>query len=369
MARVVEVNCVDHLDRYRLAWSALWRRTHRASLTQSLDWFEAAFRCDPQMVRPRVLIVQDDQDEPIGILPLAVREETTHVGTLRVLGYPLGPFAGLCGPVGSLPTVTLIEGLRHAAKTPRDWDVLDLRGIEAAYADERRTTAALSVAGMSAEAEPWQDRAVVEFGPVWADYWNTRAASERERIERRRSQLDQGGRVTHVRYRPAGAMHADDDPHWDLYADCLTIARRARPASSHEAPTLATPAWAEFFRQAHLAAVHCGALDLNVLYVADEPAAYAYNYVVGDGVTLAASGCAAQFADDGVEDVLAYSMLRQSQAWGDRTIDLGSSSDEWKRCWATRRATSLRIAHYPARSWKTQLLRWGRTLRRAVQAG
>lgn len=369
MSRVVEVNCIEHLQRYRLAWSALWRRTRRASFTQSLDWFDAAFRCDEQIIRPRVLIVEDDNDEPIGILPLVVREEATNVGPVRVLGYPLAPFAALCGPVGSLPTVTLIEGLRHVAKSPRDWDLIDLRGIEAAYVDGRRTTAALGMAGLGADVEPWQDRAVVEFGDVWADYWNSRDVDQREAVDQQRRELERRGEVTHVRYRPAGTMHADDDPHWDYYADCLTIARSNQPSAAVETPTLSTPAWAEFFRQAHSAAVHVGALDLNLLYVDDQPAAFAYNYAVGDVVTTSAAGVAAEFAEHDAGNVLHHLMLRQSHAWGDRIVDLGPSADEWKRFWSTRRATSLRATHYPARSWKTQLLRWGRTLRRAVRAG
>lgn len=369
MSRVVEINCIEHLQTYRLAWSALWRRTRRASFTQSLDWFDTAFRCDSQALRPRVLIVQDDNDEPVGILPLVVREESTNLGPMRVLGYPLAPFAALCGPVGSLPTVTLIEGLRHVARSPRDWDVLDLRGIEAAYVDGRRTTAALGIAGFPAEVEPWQDRGLVEFGDVWADFWRTRDAVGLDRFEHQRRQLERRGEVTHVRYRPAGTMHADDDPRWDLYADCLTIARGNRRETTLDESTPAAPAWAEFFRQAHLAAVHAGALDLNLLYVDDVPAAYAYNYVVDDFVACASSGTAASPAADDAGAVLTYQMLRQSHAWGDRAIDFGPANDEWTRFWSTRRATSLRAVHYPASSWKTQLLRWGRTLRRALQAG
>lgn len=366
MPRVVEINCVEHLQQYRLAWFDFSRRTRRPSFAQTLDWFDAYFRGDENVLRPRVLIVADDDEHLIGILPLAVREEATKVGPLRVLGYPLGLGLGRCGPVGNLPTVTLLEGLRHIADSFRDWDLIDLRGIETDVVDDRRTITALNHAGLEATLEPWEDRAVVEFGASWDDYVRTRDPARRDRIEQVEQKLTRRAAVSHVRYRPEGTMHGDDDPRWDLYADCLTIARQSRPGTTPDGLTPSTPDTVEFFRLAHEAAARAGALDLNLLYVNQAPAAFAYNYVAGDCVTNLAIGHSAVFADDDVGPILLARMIRQSHAWGDRTIDLGASRHEWKRDWATRRATTFRAVHYPRRAIKTELLRWGRSLRRTL---
>jgi len=364
MPHVVEVNCLEQLQQYRLVWASLFQRTRKASFCQTLDWFDAFVHADEANVSPRVLIVTDDDDEPLGILPLVVREERTQLGPMRVLGYPTALDLARCGPVGPMPTVTLLEGLAHVARTPRDWHLLDLRGIDADGSDGRRTTAAMNLAGMRPKVEPWHERNVVALGDDWNDYWQSRDAGGRGRIEHLKRKLARRGTVEYVRHRPRGAMYGDDDPRWDLFTDCLTAARRSWQAATPDGVTLTTPAWAGFFREMHEAAARTGALDMNLLYVDGAPAAFAYNYVGGGTLTRIAMGHATGYAEDGVGSVLTAMMLRESHARGDRTIDFGPSNDDWKQFWATDRTKIYRASYCSPRALRPQMLRWGRSLRR-----
>lgn len=366
MPRVVEINCVEHLQAYRLAWSSLWRRTKGAGFKQTLDWFTAYCRTVDSVIRPRALITLGDDDEVLGILPLVVREETTRVGTLRVLGFPLILGLGGCGPVGNLATLTLWEGLRHVADTPRDWDVLDLQGINIAGLDSRRTIGALSSSELDAELDTWREPAVVELKNNWEAYRSTRDPLQRATIEEAEGQLDQTAETTYVRYRPAGAMHGDDDPRWDWYADCLTVARRSKQATTPGDITLSTPARAELFRAAHEAAAQVGALDLNLLYVNGTAAAFIYNYAVDGALTTIAAGYDPRFEADEVESVLRWAMLRESHELGDRTLDLGRASRWETAFWRTGSARLLRAVHYRPGKLRAQTLRFGRMWRKRL---
>jgi CelD/BcsL family acetyltransferase involved in cellulose biosynthesis len=365
MPRVVEINCLEHLQAYRLAWSSLWQRTKRAAFTQSLDWFTAYCRFDEAVIRPRALLILSDDDEVLGVLPLVVREETTAVGTLRVLGYPLALGLVHCGAVGNQVSLTLWEGLRHVAETPRDWDVLDLQGIDTQL-DGRRTIGGLRSADFEANLELGSERAVVHITADWEAYRAARDRTRREQIDAADLSLDRRAEAVHFRYRPTGAMHGEDDPCWDLYADCLTIARRSRQATGRDDVTLTTPAHAEMFRAAHEAAAKVGALDLNLLYVDGTAAAFVYNYVVDGALTTVAAGYDPRFEADDVGSILTWALLRQSHDLGDRSLDLGPVDDAAARFWQTDSERLLRAVHYPRHSLRAQALHFGRVWRRRL---
>lgn len=363
MPRVVEINCLEHLQAYRLAWSSLWRRTKRASFTQTLDWFSAYCQFDAAVIRPRALLVLSDEDEVLGILPLVVREETTSLGTMRVIGFPLALGLGRCGAVGNQVSLTLWEGMRHVAESPRDWDVLDLPGIDGNQLDGRRTIGSLRAAELEADLDLWREQAVVQFANDWQTYRGSREAVRRQAIEETEDRLDRKAKTVYVRYRPTGSMHGDDDPRWDWYTDCLTIARRSRQGTTPGGLTLTTPEHAELFRAAHEAAVKVGAVDLNVLYVDDTPAAFVYNYVVDGALTTVAAGCDPLFEPHDVAAVLNWAMVRQSHELGDRSLDLGPARDEANHFWQTGTERLLRAVHYPQRHLRAQALRFGRVWR------
>ena len=89
-----------------------------------------------------MLVVRADE-QPLGILPLVVRSESTRVGRVRTLTYPLHDWATFYGPIGPNPTATLLAGLHHVHQTRRDWDLLDLRWVDLDGCDRGRTERAM----------------------------------------------------------------------------------------------------------------------------------------------------------------------------------------------------------------------------------
>lgn len=138
MIDVEEINDPEQLTDRRLLWNALFPQTPGATFFQSLDWLEVYCRHFAAAQRLRVLVVSAD-GRPVGILPLVVQTERTRLGRVRTLTYPLHDWGTFYGPIGPNPTATLLAGLRHVRRTPRNWDMLDLRWVDVDGCDRGRT--------------------------------------------------------------------------------------------------------------------------------------------------------------------------------------------------------------------------------------
>ena len=128
MIHVEEIDDPEQLADRRLLWNALLPQTPGATFFQSLDWLEVYCRHFAAAERLRALVVSAD-DRPVGILPLVVQTERTRLGQVRTLTYPLHDWGTFYGPIGPNPTATLMAGLRHVRRTPRDWTCSTSAGL------------------------------------------------------------------------------------------------------------------------------------------------------------------------------------------------------------------------------------------------
>jgi CelD/BcsL family acetyltransferase involved in cellulose biosynthesis len=359
MPSVHEVNDISDLADYRLLWSSLLPQTKQATFFQSLDWLEGYWRHYGDRERLRTLIVSGG-GRPIGILPLVVRTERTRVGPVRVLTYPLHDWGTFYGPVGPNPTATLMLGLRHVRHTPRDWDLLDLRWVDAVGCDRGRTRHAMRLAGFRPHRQAWAEAAVVELSGTWDEYWKSRGKKWRHNVGRLRRRLAKQGELSHLRYRPDGDAYGDGAPRWDLYDACVRISRSSWQGSSTSGTTLCHPSVAPYLRETHAAAARSGSLDLNLLLIDGDPVAFAYNYCYRGTVYGLRKGYDPRLAGCGPGTVLQAMILEDSFRRGDRLYDLGVGSLESKRHWQTAPVTSYRYTHFPATAPRAQLLRMKR---------
>jgi CelD/BcsL family acetyltransferase involved in cellulose biosynthesis len=376
MTLVIEINDWDELSQYRLLWNSLLPQTRGATFFQSFEWFETYWRHFGDRQRLRVLIISAD-DRPIGILPLVVLTEQTRLGTVRVLSYPLDGWGTFFGPIGPNPTATLWIGLRHIAATPRDWDVADLRWVDADGIDAGRTDKAMRAAGMPAIERPFVQSAQIEFdrdstcsgnrknseaAASWEAYWSSRKPRWRQNIARAERRLADCGEVNFVRYRPEGSRYGDGDPRWELYDACESIARQSWQGGADDGTTLSHESVRDYLRDAHETAAAAGGLDLNLLLLDGRPAAFAYNYHYRGSVYGLRMGFDPAVTTEGSGSVLLRRMIEDSFERGDHLVDLGPGSLEAKRHWATRIQTSYHYPHYAPMKVKAQALRMKRWL-------
>ncbi len=365
MVHVEEINDIDAIRRYRLNWELLLAKTRGATFFQSLDWLETYWRHFGDRQALRALVVSS-ADRPIGILPLTVVRERTRLGTVRVLTYPLDGWGTFFGPIGPDLAATLLAGLRHIAATPRDWDLVDLRWIDADGDDAGRSRNAMRSTGLPAVCRPFVHATQIEIEAVgdggWQAYWSTRKPRFRQNIARAERLLAAVGEVSYLRYRPEGSRYDDGDPRWDLYDACESIAGRSWQGGATDGTTLSHDSVRDYLRDAHQTAARAGGLDLNLLLVGGRPAAFAYNYHYRGSVYGLRMGFDPSIATAGSGGVLLRRMIEDSFARGDRLIDLGPGSLEMKRHWATRVQTSYHCPHYAQSAPKAQALRIKRWL-------
>ena len=358
MPHVHEINDIDELAGDRLLWNHLLPQTRQATFFQSLDWLEVYWRHFGHDQRLRAVVVSA-AEEPVGILPLVVRTETTTFGPVRTLTYPLHDWGSFYGPIGPNPTATLVVGLEHVRRTPRDWDLIDLRWIDAGL-DAGRTPRAFAAAGFRPHEQVWAQTSFIEMTGTWQDYWKGRSRQWRLNVGRLERRLAEHGEVTYVRHRPDAAAHGDGEPRWDLYDACVDLSRRSWQGASHSGTTLCHPNVETYLRQTHAAAASCGAVDMNLLVVDGKPAAFIYNYHYRGRVYGLRMGYDPDMARFGPGTVLTKKMIQDSFVRGDCLYDMGIGSCAYKRRWLTSTPMSTRYTHFPAAP-RTQLLhakRW-----------
>lgn len=360
MAHVVEINVIRDLAPYRLAWNALLPDTPGASFFHTVDWLELYWKHfgDEQKLRLLVVVARG---KPVGFVPLCVRREHHRIGDVRVLTYPLDDWGTWFGPIGPNVAATMLMAMRHLQDTRRDWDIMELRWADDQSCDRARTLRAMRAAGFHPQRAAYQETSVVETSGKWQAYWETRPSKWRNNVRRAERQLETLGSVDYVRYRPDPLAHGGGDPEWELYDACCDIARASWQSKLDENTTLTNPRVSTFLREAHAAAARLGMVDLNLLYVGGQPAAFAYNYHCNGHVQGLRAGFNEAVTEVGSGNVLLARAIDDSFARGDSSYNLGIGWPDYKRRIRTSVRKSYRFTHYrlgKLRAQGVRLTRW-----------
>lgn len=353
MSEVVEVNRVEQLEDYRLTFSSLLSQTRGGSFFQTVDWLSNYFRRHAGQ-RMRVLLVSS-HGRPIGILPLTVIDQPARLGTVRVLAYPTVPPHCFSGPLGPNPTATLSAALGHLARTPRDWDVLELESN--ARIDRSRTARAMQAAGFQAKQNVVRHVATVDTSGTWIGFLGKLPSALSDSLRHCENTLQQFGNVVAQRLRPLGISHGDNDSHWREFEQCLDLLRRnnlkkpARVALSGDGTNL------ESIRQCHAMAARRGMLDLFLIRLRGRVVAFAYGYHFRNAVCILHAGVDARMAVSGIDQLLYFNLLRDSFQRGDACVYLGAADCFIHRQWASELIDVCRYTHYPSGTARAQLLR------------
>ena len=211
MPHVCEFSAISDLNPYRSDWNRLLRQTPGGTFFQSYDGLDVYWRHLSADQRLRVAVVFEN-DVVSGIVPLTVRKTKTKFGPCRVLTYPFDDWGTFYGPISQDPSATLTATLEHFQKAPRDWDLIDLRWVDADGYDNGCTEQALTSAGLAFQTFDWEQTALIDLtGGSWDDYLKSRSGKGR-RYRRTEKQIAAEGDIEHVRYRPDGEQAGDADP-------------------------------------------------------------------------------------------------------------------------------------------------------------
>ncbi len=356
MSQVRQYDCLDELDQLRPAWGRLLEQTPGATFFQSFEWLKACWRHFGHEQQFRVLAVHDGQ-EVVGIVPLVLRRERSHVGPVRVLGYPLDNWGSFYGPISADPAATLWAAMEFVRRQERDWDVLELRWAGMPGTDHKIVGRAMRAAGCHAYCTIWDWTAVVDIHGTWQSYHDSRSRTWRRNLRTARRRLEKQGHLEFLRYRPAGHEAGQSDPRWDLYDACEQVASQSWQAAAPDGTTLCDDSVWAFLREVHQAAAGAGAVDLNLLLLDGRPLAFVYNYVWKGYVYGLRAGYDATAAHSGAGGMLLAEVVHGCFERGDWLFDMGIGSLEAKRHLMSRQIPIFRYSHYPLPPLRTQLLR------------
>ena len=369
MVQVIEIQQPEDLEPFTLVWNSLLRKTRNASFFQSLDWLKTCWKhFGHEMAAFRTLVVLGD-DQPLGIMPLVVENESTRVGNVRVLTYPLRDWGSFFGPVGPHPTATSLAAIRHLQDSRQDWDLADFRWIDPGV-DGDRTATAMRSTGMSARQGIWKHVAMIAFPDSWDAYLASRPHKFRNNVRRAEKRVRALGQIEFDRYRPGGITHGDADPNWALFDECVELAQRSWQGSSTTGTTLSHANVAAFFRETHALAARAGMVDISTLRRAGELIAFGYKYHWNGRVIGLRMGYDNAFRHEGVGTALYAQVIRDSIERRDRVFDLGPDYYQAKRRWLTHITPSFRATHYrwSARAQLLRAKRWIKELRGVQEA-
>ena len=359
MATVVEVNDIEELSQYRLLWNSLFQATPNATFFLTIDWLETYWRHFGADQKLKVLIAYA-AGEPLGILPLCVRTEKYRLARARVLTYPLDDCGTWYGPIGPNPSATMLAAMQHIRRTPRDWDMIELRWVADEGMQGAKTARALRIAGMLSEKQPYQTTSLLELPESWDAFVGAKSHTLRHQFRRQLRHIFEDLNAEHIRHRPAPAREGDGDARWDLYAMCEQIAAQSWQSSVSNGNTLSHDRVRGFYRDSHAAAARLGMLDVNVLLLEGRPAAFLYNYYCDSRIFNLRMGYDPSFGEKGVGSALTLKAIQEGIARGDRLIDFGQGEREHKRRLRTRTESTYRLTYTPINSWRSQTVRWTR---------
>lgn len=358
MVEVVEINDVEELSHYRLLWNLLFPATPHASFFLTFDWLDVYWRHFGDGQKLRVLVVFS-AGEPLGILPLCVRTERYRLTKARVLTYPLDNWGTWYGPIGPNPAATMLAAMQHIRRTPRDWDMIELRWVAADASEGGKSARALRVAGLLSEKKEYQSTSLVDLPASWDEFQTQKSPSLRRQFRRTLRETFEHGQAEYIRHRPAPADEDDGDPRWDLYAMCESAALASWQSAVDQGNTLTHERVRDYFHAAHAAAARLGMVDMNLLLVDGRPAAFLYGYHCQGNVAALRTGFDASIAS-GLGSALTLKSIEDSCRRGDHAIDFGPGEREHKRRLRTRIESTYRLTYTPLTSWRSQAVRWTR---------
>jgi len=355
--RVEEVGSLAGVEQRRDEWERLLLLTPGANFFQNPDWLEIYWKHFGEGQRLRLLWLFAD-DRLSGLCPLVVKRAWTRVGAVRVLGFPLDHWGTHYSPLGEDPGEILQAALKHVRGRARDWDLLELSWIPGRQADT--FAAAARNARLPGAIAPLEEVSAIELRGGWDPYWAARTARLRNNVRRGERRLEQWGPVELIHYRAHESC--DRDPRWDLYDLCERVAARSWQAASTVGNTMTHAHVRSFLREVHSVAARRGCVDMHLLLVGGEPAAFAYNYRFQQEVYGLRMGYAPAFAEAGPGAVLLARMIEDGFLHGDQRIVLGEGDAHYKHVWRTSREVTYRFRHYPRASLSAQALRLKRWL-------
>ena len=345
----------NELPSLRHDWNELATATPKAQFFQTFDWFDVYWRHHGHDQRLHLMLVRRG-DAVIGIVPLVIREEQRQIGKLRVLTFPLDDWGSFYQPLTREPITVLQECIDALGKRRKRWDVLSWRWLD----PERDSTLAIEHSMQDTRMRSFPGErgvtGIIDCPTSWDEYLQQRGGKFRNNLRRWQRRVEELGTLRYEKWRPNAS---DADPvRWDLYRKCETLASQSWQGSSVTGTTLSHESVCEFLRDVHVAAAKSGAVDLNLMYLNEQPVAFEYGYWWNGYKDSLRFGYNGDVCRKGLGNLMWLETIRASIEAGDHTFDMGPGSLDYKRFFMSRSVELKTIDYFRTTAPRAQAIAW-----------
>lgn len=357
MIAVAEMRSFEELAKIRMSWKLLWEKSRDASFAQSWEWMRSYCHLFGQDIDLRTLIVTLNA-KPIGIVPFVQRPVQTKLGVANVLTWPLEDWGLSYGAIGPNPAATLTAAMRHI-RNSRDWNAIELSGVDESGTDRGRTRNALQNCGITPIESDACQHPMINLDGSWDWYLEEQGPDSRMNLTRAEREVSQHGPVTFHRWRPIGGRIGETERRWDLFHTCEELHRGKSSSSARTETELA------FLKDLHPVAVDAGAVDICTMTVNGRPVACSYGHI-HNGILDVQFVQAIDPIGAPATELLIGNLVRDSFMRGDRRITFRRDYAKAAASWINGSLKTVTLSHVPKLSPRGQLLKFGRRSERSL---
>lgn len=366
MITVAEINDIDQLDNFRLAWHSLLGKTKGATFAHSPEWLEHYWEHFGQGLKLRVLLITLG-NKVIGIVPLVVKPVTTKLGTMRVLTYPLDGWGSFYGQIGSNPAATMVTAIRHIHGSKRDWDLIDLRYIDQDGHDHKRTANALRSVGFQGSEAIWKQLPLVNTQETnWTSYLASRSSETQHIIKSAEEVISAKGHIAFYRSQMEDPTAPGWNPRWDLWAEFEQMDFRFGNQTTIAGGHFSNQRKLAFLREIHGPAVRAGRARIDALFLKNSLVACAYGLQHAAGTDYLALGRHEDAPSESVTYLISR-MIQESIHEQEHSLNLALLGTELAKIWKNEDRKSYRCSHFPIMVPRSQLFRINRWISQPTQ--
>ncbi len=347
------VTTTEDFGELRGEWNALARQVPGSQFFQTHDWLSVYWNHFGQNQELRIATTRDN-GKLTAVVPLVLRREVRQVGEVRVLTYPLDDWGSLFQPLTLDVNATTERVLAYLAEAPRDWNILSWRWCQDHQPSTRALRRQMSELGMRVHESVRETAAFIELPSTFDEYMDSRSSKFRNNVKRWRRRVEEYGTLRFEKYR--ATEENGWAPRWELWDFCVELAARSWQGSSQTGTTLSHPEIKTFLRDVHGVAANLGAIDVNLMYLNDEPVAFEYGYCWHGYKYALRFGYDASCCNAGIGNVMWLESIKASIEAGDHTFDMGPGSLEYKRHYCTHMHDCLTLDHFSKSSTRAQLI-------------
>jgi CelD/BcsL family acetyltransferase involved in cellulose biosynthesis len=267
--RIEVVERLEELNSLAAQWTALVGACPRPSVFSTLDWYRCWWEAFGEHLRPVVLCAWED-DRLVGAVPLCADSIRFRGMKVRWLGYPINGVTGEAGFLVPLDRRDVFDTMLEQVARQSNWHLLELRRMPCDLPHWSWLLETARRHGLMMTTRPDHQVPIIPIQGDWEAFLAGRSKAFRKTIRRRLGRIEESPQPVRV------VRLTRRQEILDALPAVFAISSHSWKAKEGQALT-DQPHAREFYRLLSQRLGELGQVDLWMVYIGDEPAAFEYH--------------------------------------------------------------------------------------------